>query len=401
MEASLLISALEDALAGAPAARGFARWDRVVPEPWCAWLLVCLARQLPRQQWLVRVVEERLPDRDEEEGEVPGLPGWRYEFHGRGCLLAREGEQLDVDFHGDGGLTIDPYFFAHRVLSLADPPLPEARLRALLPTADLMARRIRALYPAALAVPREPSDHVFRVAPALEALADRLAAADFEDPAVREAFRVHLGDFEAAASAGAQRAATARRAYLEFLFSLLESGDDAHLALVPLRQLLSPQDLVDACTRVLRAPIGRSTGPTLELLAERPDLPFCAAVEDVLDRLSPEVDHPYAMCGAARYLLARGAARERALAGLFAFAAVEKVKGYVGNPMLDELALLAIEHAPDRALPLVRRALRSEVPMVRWQMRAALGAIGEPWCRREMEEVRAEGGGDEEEEEGG
>ncbi|WP_437984981.1 DUF6896 domain-containing protein [Sorangium sp. So ce117] len=87
------------------------------PDPWHAWLLVALARQVDRQRWLVRVQRERL-SRASRRGDVPGMPGWKFYFHGIGlCLTAPDGETIDVDDHGDDGLTIDPWFFTQRMLT--------------------------------------------------------------------------------------------------------------------------------------------------------------------------------------------------------------------------------------------------------------------------------------------
>jgi hypothetical protein len=60
------------------------------------------------------------------------------------------------------------------------------------------------------------------------------------------------------------------------------------------------------------------------------------------------------------------------------------VKGYRGHPFIAELAMLALRELPDRALPLVRRALRSEVPMCVQAMAALLAAIDQRWCHREL-----------------
>jgi len=382
-EAHLVPEGIVDALVGTPLAHGFARWEKRAPAPWQAWLLVCLARQLVRQQWVVRVLEERLPGVRRGSGEVPGMPGVRFSFHGKGCMLSTEGEEIDVDFYGDGGCTIDPYFFAGRALHLATPPLPEARLRALLPEEDLISRAIRDLYPTGLLIPGE-SDHVFRLCRALESLAERLAEVDFADPAKRELFCVHLGDFEAASSADSARAASARAAYLTYLYGLLAANKGAHVALEPLARLLSPQDFIGACAQVIRGPIGYSTGAAVERLNERPELPFCPAALELWDRLSPDEHHPYSACAAADYLLTRGVAKERVIPKLLAFGQVEVVRGYLGNPMLDEIALITLAHAPEHALALVRRALRSSTPIVRQKMAAALAALAAPWCRREL-----------------
>src|SRR5690242_20689668 len=106
------LEAIHDALSGAPLDRALARWSAAPPAPWHTWLLVALARQVSRQRWLMRVWRGPLADVAYGESAAPvrGLPGWTFLFHGKGlCLTAADGEIIDVDDHGDDGLTIDPY----------------------------------------------------------------------------------------------------------------------------------------------------------------------------------------------------------------------------------------------------------------------------------------------------
>ncbi|WP_437679052.1 hypothetical protein [Sorangium sp. So ce131] len=379
---SPLLVAVRAALAAAPVA------SSSPPDPWHAWLLVTLARQVDRQRWLVRVQHERLlPDSD--EGNVPGMPGWRFLFHGRGlCLTAPDGEAIDVDDHGDGGLTIDPYFFAHRILTMAHPRLPERRLRAFLPTADVMVAAIRELTREGLLVPGEHG-HVFRVLPELEANAEAFASIDFSDAARRARWAEHLGDHELLArerpSAAAQeRAAIQREAYKRYLLAGLACEATARAFVDPLEAVLTPAEFVHACAGLIDAPVGATAGHAIERLDARPDYPVCPAVSRLLARADPAQDHPYAVHAAARYLLRRGIERDRAVRGALAFARVEVVAGYRGNPFLGELALLLLEYAPPHALAALRRGLRSNTPAVRKKVAAALAVLDQPWCLREL-----------------
>ncbi|WP_437820994.1 hypothetical protein [Sorangium sp. So ce1078] len=219
------------------------------PDPWHAWLLVALARQVDRQRWLVRVQRDRLlPDSDADE--VPGMPGWRFLFHGDGlCLTASDGETIDVDDHGDGGLTIDPYFFAQRILSLPRPALPARRLLAFLPTADAMVAAITELIGA-----RE-----------LEADAGALASVDFSDAALRARWAERLGDHELLArdrpSAAAEaRARAQREAYKTYLLARIASEATARAFIDPLETVLTPSELVDACAGLIDAAVNATAG---------------------------------------------------------------------------------------------------------------------------------------------
>jgi hypothetical protein len=90
------------------------------------------------------------------------------------------------------------------------------------------------------------------------------------------------------------------------------------------------------------------------------------------------------MHAAATYLLKRNLERERVLAAMLAFARVDPVKGYRGNPYIGDFALLALEHAHEHALELVRLALRSSVPAARKLITAVLFVLDRPWCHHEL-----------------
>lgn len=382
-----LIPTIGDLLSGAPASRVGAPSFR----PDSAWLLVCLMRQLVRQRWLVRIVEERLTakrdaaeDEDEDSGEVPGLAGWRYEFHGRGCCLFSADEMLDVDFHGDEGATIDPYFFAMRIFSLKTPGLPEARLAALLPGKHLVMSGIRELQAQGL-LRHPPSEHVFRLPPALEALADAADSLDLGTPGARERSFLLLGDFEVLDSrVSSERALAVREARREWLLARVTIPSLADEALGALQGLMSPDAFVLTCERALSGPISSAMGAAIERLDALPGSASAPAVFALLQRMLPEEHHPYSLHAAAAYLLRRHFERERVLEAVLAFARVDQVKGYGGNPYAGDFALLALEHAPEHALELVRRALRSSVPLARMRVASVLCVLDTPWSQREL-----------------
>ncbi|WP_441288378.1 DUF6896 domain-containing protein [Sorangium sp. KYC3313] len=377
-----VLIAVRTALAGGPVAAG------PPPDPWHAWLLVALARQVDRQRWLVRVQRERLSHAS-RRGDVPGMPGWKFYFHGIGlCLTAPDGETIDVDDHGDNGLTIDPWFFTQRILSLPCPALPERRLLAYLPTADVMAAAIRELTREGPLVVNERG-HVFRVVPEIEENAGAFASIDFSDASLRARWAEHLGDHELLAverpSAATQaRAAAQREAYRRYLLAGIASEATASAFIEPLEVALDPAEFVDVCAGLIDASVNTTSGRAIERLDVHPDYPVCPAVARLLARADPALHHPYAVHAAARYLLRRGIERDRAVEVVLAFAGVEVVEGYLGNPLLGELALLLLEHAPPHALAALRRGLRSSTPAVRTDVAAALAALGQAWCLREL-----------------
>lgn len=378
-----LYAAIQAGLSGAPAEAGAARWARQPLRPWLAWTLVALLRQVARQQWMMRVLMDRLPGVRDGQGKVPDPPGWTYEFHGAGCCLTGPHETIDMDFDGLGCRTVDSYFFAHRVLALSAPSFPEVRVRELLPTADSIHEAIQVLVRGKALVAK--GHNTFMLTPQLKQLVDVAVAADFDSADARRRWREHLGDFEKLA--GHLRAEDARCARREWLLALLGAPATTRVAIEPLELIVSGEEFMQVCSAVIDRTPGWATALAIKRLDAHPELPPCPAIVRLLDRLAPDKHHPAAMVAAAGYLLRRGIERERAVAGLLAFARVEKVAGYGGNPMLGDFALLALEFDLEHALDLVRAALRSSTPIVRLDVTAALCTLNRSWCRREF--VRA------------
>lgn len=157
----------------------------------------------------------------------------------------------------------------------------------------------------------------------------------------------------------------------------------------PAVSLLPVNDATAACEHLIEGPVDSTTGAAVEALGAL--LPSNrTAIEALLPRLDPRKHHPYPAWATARYLLERGFERTRALELIEAFAAVEKVEGYVGNPFDDQLAVLLLEHAPERAIPLARRALRSKTPRSVLAMSALLASVDRPWCHRELSSALVE-----------
>ncbi|QSQ23375.1 hypothetical protein JY651_51320 [Pyxidicoccus parkwayensis] len=355
------------------------------------WLLLCLLRQLSRQRWMMRMVKERITGRglDEDEGDVPGYAGWKYCFHGIGCYFEGPGELIDMDFLDEEGATIDAYFFAQRILSLTEPALPESRLLALLPGASLMVDAIDDLRAGGL-FGRPELANAFRLPPELEALAEVAESLDLSSDEATTRCLAHLRDFEALATRPAGevfqvKAEAMRRSRRDWLLAHAGTPGSAEEALAALQGLSTDEEQVRACVRIIEGPVSSATGDAVKRLDA---LPGAAGSEAVLrlalQRLSPSEHHPYSMHAAAKYLLARDIERERVLAAMLAFARVNPVKGYGGNPFIGDFALLALEYAHEHARELVRLALRSSVPASRQRVAAVLFVIDRPWCHHEL-----------------
>ncbi len=323
--------------------------------PWLGWLAVALCRQRARQAWLVQVRDTHLADVDEDQGDVPDLPGWTYDFHGQGlCLAGPDGEYLDVDFYDDPspGATIDPYFFAGRLRSLPEPALPEARTRELLRSSDLVHTGLEALRRVG-AIHHPSSRHVFHLSPRLEAHHRAIAAIDFADPDTARRWARALGD--------ADRGRTLN-AFRQWITEMMQRDRSAARNLPDLAPLFRPEALQQLALGVLSGPVDAHTGRALDALRATRLAPAPEVVA-LLDRLDPERHHPYPCHALTAYLLDHGLERARCLEAIERFAEVEAVPGYRGNPYLDHLATLLLEHAgTDRAWPVLRHAVFDGTP---------------------------------------
>jgi hypothetical protein len=347
------------------------------PQPWLAWLAVALLRQRARQAWHRFILDTRL--RNEQvsgaNGDVPGLPGWKYSFHGIGCCLTGpDGEILDVDRRDDEARVIDPYFFAWRVKSVCSIALPEVRLWRWIPSDSMIVAALGDLRAAGALVYPE-GDHLFRLADPLEDRVRAVTACRFDDEGTRERWLAAFNDVDAEDTLLAHRAWVRSRAI---------DPDHAFKVLDAAREILAPIELGDVCLRLLSGPAGPAMGKALSLLRETGVHENIETVTSLVHRLSPIDDPPYPAYEAFAFLLERGVADTKLVERFAIFAAVEKAKGFGGNPFLGEYAILALRFLPARAMDLVRRALRCNTPICVAEIAALLAAIGQPWCVREL-----------------
>ncbi len=371
MSRDVLIEAIERTLRGEESA--------VPAEPWLAWLLICLCRQRTRQTWLMTVSREHLSGVDQQQGQVPGLTGWSYLYHGIGlCLSGPGGEELDMNFHDEQGAVIDPYFFAHRVMDLEPSPLPEARLRRWLPGAKVIVAGLDELRRRSI-IGHPDSDHIFQLCEELEQIHQDVATLDFTEVDVQRRWARGLGDDELSGQDPGQL----RGRHRAWLLDLLADRDQAGGVLKAAVETLPGQEPAALLARVAQGPVDNSMARSFELLYERGDAPPLDA-RKLLERLNPEEHHPYPAWATVRYFLCRNIERELCLKTLLAFAAQRVVKGYLGNPYDDKLTELMLEYAPERALPLVKQTLRSTTPCAVGGLAALLALMDQTWCHREL-----------------
>jgi hypothetical protein len=354
--------------------------------PWLGWLAIALLRQRERQAWHRYIVKTRLPEvrRAEDSGDVPGLPGWSYRFHGIGCCLTGpDGECIDVDVRDAEARIIDPYFFAWRVRSVCARALPEVRLWRWMLDQELLVAALSDLRGWG-AIEYPDGDHHFRLAEPLEGRVRGVAGCDFQDPVTQARWSAVLGDSEELALVAKHRA---------WVLSKLEDPKGRSI-LAAAAEILGREDLLDACRRLVARQDPLTSGSAIEILRRRDYSGFTEEARAVLALLSPSEDLPYPAYQALAYLLEYGADPDSVRKRFVEFASVERARGFKGNPFLGEYAVLALRFFPSLAMALVRRALRSTTPICVEETAAMLCAIGEPWCVRELTSALRERPGD-------
>lgn len=380
-----------------------------LPLPWLTWTLFALVRHLDRQRWVGEIVRHRLggslrdlstsgslghPPHVPQSGLVPGLTDWTYYFHGIGCCLTHRvtGESIDVDFHDDTAECIEHWFFARFLESLKDPEPTEARVKELFPAYDTISLSISALRQCEVLDPVDDYGGVSRIgtdahkhAEAIEHFCD-----SWGDPAKRFELAVRIGDWPAARilipadlDPGTVESIEARANECESQWAsrlelALDDGVHGHRALqaiADLKQSLAVPHLDHA----LRYASNGKLSVALEIVAKWDDPNWCPLLLTLLDRLdlNGDIPSPFQWCVAARFLLRHGFKRQRVLQEL----------SQARRRELGECALIALEHAPESSLPLIRRALRSNVPIDRITIAATLALIDRSWCHAELSAV--------------
>lgn len=387
-----------------------------LPPPWLIWTLIALVRHRERQLWVGGVVRARLdgdllhiaragalghPEGRAQRGPVPGLPEWEYFFHGIGCCLTHRvaGEEIDVNFFGDHAEGFDFYFFLHYLRSLREPEPPEKRLIELHPSLEPIRLAFDGLH--ALGVLTTDADcRAPRLAQEVLNRADELDSfcQEWSRPDRRAWLSALIGDWpdaqthlpeDAAAVVrlATDRAAAVRRTHLDRLREVFDRGHNARLALLALADA-GAEDLAAYLVRSLRGTVSGATSVALGIVEKRPDAPrWCPEVYQLFRQLDParEPTHSFLTVECARFLLRHGHRAKE----------VAEALPSVGASLVGEAALLALEYAPQLAIPLFRRALRSDVPANRSTAAAVLALIDQPWSRAELLAVLSESDGQE------
>ena len=382
-----------------------------MPSPWETWTLIGLVRHRERQLWVADIIRQRLrgapsdlaaggafghPEGVPQSGPVPGLPEWEYYFHGRGCCISHKvgGDAIDVDFWDDSAEYFDTFFYKNYLESLRHPEPPERRLRELHPSARAVTIAIDDLIAAGALTPLPGREtHPYRVADeVLDAPIDDICTA-WAEPSRRVWLAALLGDWLAADQAAtgragltavtaplAERCREIRRQRLRRDLGVQYKGADALQALAD----LGAADLDRCLEDALGGPPNGTTSAALDVIGKQDDPRWCPSLYALFCRVDPEgqAPSPHIWITSLQFLLRHGHRTAEM------FAALPRAGGGSSSgpfrPRRWEAVLLALEHAPELALPLIRKALLADIPINRTEVAAILAIIAKPWSRREL-----------------
>lgn len=411
MDAQLAALLAAFAHAGAPEPAGIASFLQglpdpgALPSPWETWTLIGLVRHRERQLWVAEIIRTRLrgapsdlaalgalghPEGVPQSGPVPGMPEWEFYFHGRGCCINHkiDGDAIDVDFWDDSAEYFDTFFYKKYLESLRRPEPAEQRLRELHPSARAVTIAVNDLIALGALTSLPGSEaHPYRIADDMLSSADTIAAfcTAWAAPNRRVWLAALIGDWPAADEAAdgrsdltaitsprAEQCREIRRQRLRRELGEQYRAADALQALADLRAADLDQCLEDA---LLGPPTG-SISAALDIIGQENDPCWCPRVYTLLSRVDPagQIPQPHIWITSLKFLLRHGYRTAEV------FAALPKAAG----TEVGEAVLLALEHAPALALPLIRTGLLADIPINRSKVAAILALIAKPWSRREL-----------------
>jgi hypothetical protein len=147
---------------------------------------------------------------------------------------------------------------------------------------------------------------------------------------------------------------------------------DALHALADLGAADLDQCLIDA----LSGPPTGAISAALDIIGQQDDPRWCPHLYTLLRRTDPaqQAPSPHIWMTSLRLLLRHGHHTADVIAAL----------PRAGGTEMGEAVLLALEHAPELALPLIRKGLLADIPINRIEVAAILAVINKPWSRREL-----------------
>jgi hypothetical protein len=138
---------------------------------------------------------------------------------------------------------------------------------------------------------------------------------------------------------------------------------------------LSAPTLSSLLNEVLKGPFTGATSAALAIVKKMTDPTWMPVIESLFNRVDPNGDapEPHLWIKCAKILLAQRQPSD----------VEEKLLG-IRSHVLGEAALIALEHVPEIAIGLIRKALRSQIPVNRMKASAILAIIDQPWSRSEL-----------------
>lgn len=376
----------------------------VLPSPWETWTLIGLARHRGRQIWVANLVRNRLrgapsdlaavgalghPEGVKQLGPVPGIPEWEYYFHGRGCRVTHkvDGTEIDVDFFDDSADYFDTFFYKNYLESLRQPEPPEQRLRELHPSARAITHAIEDLLKAGPLTPLEGRDsHPYRLSDQVLDAADAIDTfcAAWASSERRLWLAALIGDWPAANEAAdrpelagitAPRAAWCFEMWWQRLRRELDVPFKGADALQALADLKAP-DIDPRLETALSGPPSGTISAALDVIGKLDDPRWCPRLFDLFSRVDPAGDlpQPHIWITSLKFLLRHNHRKPEVIAAL-----AKASRNEIG-----EAVLLSLEHAPELALPLIRKGLLADVPIDRTTVSAILALICKPWSMSEL-----------------
>jgi hypothetical protein len=375
-----------------------------LPSPWEMWTLIGLVRHRERQLWVAEIIRTRLrgapsdlaalgafghPEGVPQSGPVPGMPECEYYFHGRGCCISHkiDGDAIDVDFWDDSAEYFDTFFYKNYLESLRRPEPPEQRLRELHPSVRAATIAVNDLIARSALTPLPGSEAHYRIADDVLSSCGAIGAFStaWAAPNRRVWLAALVGDWLAADEAAegrpdltaitsprAEQCREIRRKKLRRELGEQYRAADALQALADLGAADLDQRLEDA----LLGPPSGSISAALDIIGQRNDPRWRPRVYALFSRVDPagQLPQPHIWITSLKFLLRHGYRTAEVLAAL----------PKAGGTEVGEAVMLALEHAPALALPLIRKGLLADIPINRSQVAAILALVGKPWSRREL-----------------
>lgn len=381
--------------------------------PWGTWVVFCLMRHHARVNRVAAHLEaSRLPEACDRH-PIPGMPGWivtrapqprglgvhalsqltgeRVEFLATsngprlqyrslqrfisgvhlGCNVGQAAYEMDLRNFPDTDL-----------VAPAAQHLPEARLWRWVPSEQLIEMAIDELLLVGM-VRMESDFEQITISDELASLAAAISELSFDDADVARHWGQLVGDVEISQPANKRAIDTLVDAHREWVKELSRSNDPGllHVAIPVIAATLPAPEAVWTLESIIER-VPELTSRVLMILEYRPETPpaysAVRAAQNLVGDRAPTVQDANII----EYVAVRGLANEKIVENLITLLSFD------ANPEIDavqgSLIISLLRVAPQRAVPFIRRHLRSPVEATARDVAALLVAIDQPWCDREL-----------------